>query len=356
MNMVQIGIILAANPLAALLLEIPTGAIADLYGRKFSVILGYILLGILFTSIFFFSNFYPLLLISFLIGASNTLTTGSYDAWVVDLVKEKGIKVNTYFSKKISLYNLAFVFSGLIGAFLVARFGLKIIWPASGAALFMSAFFVFFGKEKHIREKLEIKESFAKLSEQVKTSFSYSYRHPVLFYLIIISFILGISGTLEGLISWTPFLKSFGFPDYGFGYLWSVFGFLGVIAPLASQKFSEKGRERKFLISMAFLTLIYGFFVLFSQSLILLLVILLVGSFLLDFELPVWRTYFHKFIPSKTRATIGSLQSLVFSLAGIIALPLAGWMIDKIGARYTIFISCLLMLPVMFLYLMIKEK
>ena len=43
----KIGVLMALAPLAAFIFEIPTGAIADLYGRKISTILGWLLEGIL---------------------------------------------------------------------------------------------------------------------------------------------------------------------------------------------------------------------------------------------------------------------------------------------------------------------
>ena len=54
----QIGILLAIYPLTSLIFEIPTGAIADLYGRKFSVLFGYFIEGICMLGLFFFENYF----------------------------------------------------------------------------------------------------------------------------------------------------------------------------------------------------------------------------------------------------------------------------------------------------------
>jgi len=50
-------------PLFALLFEIPTGAIADIYGRKFSVLLRIILQGIIIFFMFVSSDFYIIALL-----------------------------------------------------------------------------------------------------------------------------------------------------------------------------------------------------------------------------------------------------------------------------------------------------
>lgn len=63
-----------------------------------------------------------------------------------------------------------------------------------------------------------------------------------------------------------------------------------------------------------------------------------------------------KFIPTSMRATVLSVQSTVYSLAGVIALPIGGVLIDKFGALNVIIISALLGIPSIIAYLMIKEK
>ena len=56
-NLLQVSIIVAASQIAVLIFEIPTGAFADLYGRKFSVLLGYFLEGVCMISLFFFRGY-----------------------------------------------------------------------------------------------------------------------------------------------------------------------------------------------------------------------------------------------------------------------------------------------------------
>jgi MFS family permease len=132
-------------------------------------------------------------------------------------------------------------------------------------------------------------------------------------------------------------------------------GLFGVIAPLVSKRFTKLFGEKKVLIATSLLFLAYGFSVVLANSLILLVGLFLFAGFVLDLEAPVWNTYFHRFAPSKMRATITSFSSMMMALAGIISLPIAGILVDSIGGRYTIFIAALLSIPVIILYSMIKE-
>ena len=345
----QIGFLLAAMPLASLIFEIPTGAIADLYGRKFSTILGWGLEGLLCISLFFVSGFYSIAIILFLIGFSGTLVSGSYEAWAVDLA---GKLTNRYFATKQSLYNLAFIFSGILGAVLVARFGISIIWPVSGVALLISVFFLSFGKESFKPEKVKIKESFKRVLKQTKEAINYSYKHPVLFYLLLISTVTVLFSSVNSFLSWTPLLEEYGFPASSWGYIWSAAGLLGVIVPLFSLKVKKM---KKALIFSSIGLLLYCLGVFFSSGLYFAIGMILFFFVLADFESPIWKTYMHSFIPSKTRATVGSIDGLLASIVAIIALPLIGFLIDFLGARTTILASGLLMVICLIFYSRIRE-
>ncbi|HJX49991.1 MAG TPA: MFS transporter, partial [Candidatus Nanoarchaeia archaeon] len=85
----QIGLLFAIMPLVSLLFEIPTGAIADLYGRKFSVLIGYFLEGVAFLSLFFFNNYYLMLAAFAFLGFASTFSSGSKEEWIADLIKKE---------------------------------------------------------------------------------------------------------------------------------------------------------------------------------------------------------------------------------------------------------------------------
>jgi len=82
---------------------------------------------------------------------------------------------------------------------------------------------------------------------------------------------------------------------------------------------------------------------------------MLLGEFFYEIKTPVENIYFHKYIIKKLRATIGSIKSMLISLAAIIAMPIAGYLVDTIGPRYVIMISSVLLIPVIICYWLVKE-
>lgn len=352
----KIGILMAVWPLMSLLFEIPTGAIADLYGRKFSTLLGIFLVGILIMGIFFTTNYWMLLIIMMLLGISETFSSGAEDAWIIDLLKHKKLKIShQFFSKMIGVSRLGLFVSGFLGVFFVATFGLKSIWLISGISYLVYFFILIFVEEHKIKHKVSLEKPFKEIYNQTKKSSKYTYNHPVLFYLFLIAFFGAMGAGFAGFISITPFLVNLNFPEYAFGYLFSFMALAGIFSPLLSNLFIKKTTEKNLLIFSSFITLLLGFLILFANNLIFALSIIFVSMMAWDFKFPIRESYFHKFMPSKMRATIGSSRAMILSLAGIISLPLAGILVDQIGARLTIFISSLFMIPIIIFYLIIKE-
>ncbi|MDD5192381.1 MAG: MFS transporter [Candidatus Nanoarchaeia archaeon] len=356
-SLFQIGLIAAASGLAILVFEIPTGAFADLYGRKMSVLLGYFIEGVCMLSLFFIKDFYWVVLIFGLWGFGATFSSGSKDAWIVDMINKKNKKfIHGFFNKMQVFINLGSFFSGLLGVVIVKYFGISIIWPISAACYLASAVLLaLFAKEIYTTRRIKVRDSFINLKTQTKKSLNYSYQHHVLFYLFIALVIFVFASQLQANISWVPLLKDLGMKDYQFGYLWSAMTLIVAISPIVGIKFLKKGKERNFIVLTIILGAVINLFILFAFNLLLAIPILLLSLFFFFSKNPAAEVYFHRFIPSKLRATVGSVRSMIGALASVIALPIAGLLVDWIGPKYTIFISSLLMIPAIILYLKIKE-
>ncbi len=354
----QMGILLAVWPLTSLIFEIPTGAFADLYGRKNSVLFGYILEAIAIFSLFFFKDFKLMVFSFILFGFATTFSSGSKDAWIVDIVNKHNKKlVHPFFNKMNFFIYTGMIFSGIIGAFFVKEYGLSIIWLiTSFSYIFSVLFLLFFTKESYVKKKSGIMKSISKLKSQTKISLSYSYKHNVLFYLIFAGTIAMFACNLQGSIAWTPLLKSLGMQEYHFGYLWSIMSFVMAISPIFATKFLKKNKERNFIILALIIWIFVSFLVIFANSILIAILIMLFTLFFYSSKGPSEEVYFHRFVPSKLRATIGSVRNMIFSIAVILVLPLEGFLVDSIGPKYTILISAIVMIPAIILYLKIKEK
>ncbi|MBE0670664.1 MAG: MFS transporter [Anaerolineales bacterium] len=114
----QLVLVGTALEISAFVFEIPTGVVADVFSRRLSIIIGYVLMGIGFLVEGFFPAFLPILLAQVIWGLGYTFTSGATQAWISDEVGEE--KANQLFLRATrvglvaSLFGMGFAM--LIGA------------------------------------------------------------------------------------------------------------------------------------------------------------------------------------------------------------------------------------------------
>jgi len=75
--------------ISAFVFEVPTGIVADVYSRRLSIIIGYLLMGLGFLVEGFFPFFAPILLAQVIWGLGYTFTSGATQAWITDEIGEE---------------------------------------------------------------------------------------------------------------------------------------------------------------------------------------------------------------------------------------------------------------------------
>ncbi|MFA4953154.1 MAG: MFS transporter [Candidatus Pacearchaeota archaeon] len=358
LSLFQIGLLTSSMSLSAVLFEIPTGAIADIFGRKLSVILGLFLSGLIVISVFFFKDFYTLLFLFFIWGAVGTLMSGAGEAWVVDLLKHEKRKnlIQEYYIKRHSFFSFAFLIMGVVGALLVKKFGLSVIWPITGGSMLITSFVFLFAKEHFIKKKQKISKHIKELFSHSKKSINYSINHQGIFLMLLGVIGLALIVSLAGDITWYPLLQNLGFKEYWFGYLFSATFALGIFIPYFIKPLIKiSGGYVKYLLIILSVQFLLLFLMGFVNILIPILLIYILFMTTYDFFHPADITLFQKFVPSPMRATIGSFRNMLMSLIAIIFFPLAGFIADKIGPQNTIFIGAFVLIPMIIIYSKIKE-
>jgi len=357
-SLTQIGIIISTIALAMLIFEVPTGAIADIFGRKFSTLLGNIVMIVILVGMFFAKDFYSYLILFFFFGISLTLLTGAQIAWTVDLLKfkRKNKLIDEYFIKRQSFINASLFLSGIVGALIVKYFGLPIIFLITAFGIFLGLIFFLFGQEHFVREKMKIKDHFTNLFSTTKEAIIYSSKHKVISYLMIITFISTIAITFTSQLTWQPFFLEKGFQEHWFGYLFSGAMVLGIFVPYITKPLLKLSKKYKYyLLGVALFMALLLFSVKLFSSLIALIAIFMFYITGYDFKQPVWNSFFQKHTKSKIRATVTSLYSMIGAFVAIIFAPIAGMLADKFGPGNVIFIAGFIMLPTIYFYAKIKE-
>lgn len=88
MNPLQLVLVGTVLEMTILLLEVPTGVVADTYSRRLSVILGIFILGITWTIEGSLPLFWAIIVAEIIRGLGETFLSGALDAWLADEVGE----------------------------------------------------------------------------------------------------------------------------------------------------------------------------------------------------------------------------------------------------------------------------
>lgn len=309
------------------MLEIPTGTVADFFGRKTSMLLGsvvFILAVVVYVS---YPSFYVFLAGETIWAMAYTLNSGANEALVYDSLKIVGHEER---SKKIYSRMEAFKMTGILtGALLgsvLAKYG-ELKMPFIGMIVPLSISVVFIATLKEPPSEGSVKKS--SYSQILKGGIDFFVQHRIL---KILTFDMVVIGSFAFLIIWSyqMLLKEAGIDIVYFGMVHAMMC-VAQIAVLESYSRLENflGRKRRLLVATALITGI-GFVGLgLSNSAWLIVSIIIVTAGFGLSRTPLYISYMNKFIPSDKRATVLSVTSMArnigIGLANLIAAGLAEW-------------------------------
>ena len=117
---VQVSFIYGWRYFVQFITELPTGAIADMFGKKISVILSFICFVICYSLLPFAKNFWDVFLIYSFSGLGNSLSSGATEALIYDsLVQDKKTSQFPSIQTNQNLYyQIGLIMSTLIGGFM----------------------------------------------------------------------------------------------------------------------------------------------------------------------------------------------------------------------------------------------
>jgi MFS family permease len=368
----ELSFAIAAFFIAPFIFEVPTGVIADIFGRKFSVILSLMLMGAGTLLVPFVSGPVVLTALFFFIGFARTLSTGADEAWIIDNLKynKKSNLIKTFFIKAQSFSAAAFVLSGLLSAGLMILLGKDVIfqlpnfsligydllWFVEAGGYFITAIFGLFITEHFIAKKIHPKHLIKQSIEKFKSGFNHSFDNPVIFHLILAAFFMVLAGNIFGIV-YQPFLVGLGVPTHYLGYTMSIIGAIGIFTPfIAKRLFAFIKKEKHYLsfIVGAQAVVIFAAFFIVSPFAGLTLIIILAN--IGGLGQPIERTYFQRHLKSKVRATVVSFESMFIHIGGAIAMLIGGLLADIFGPRITLAASAIFIIPAIISYLSIHER
>ncbi|MEX2245559.1 MAG: MFS transporter [Dehalococcoidia bacterium] len=309
--------------------EVPTGAIADRFGRKTSLTLGSLMFAVA-VFVFGIADSYLIILISYTAwGLALTLQSGADAAILYDSLKRIGReddfqKIN---GRLWALTSLAVLLSILIGAPIAAATSLSFpILLSAGVALIAApvALSMHEPREPHT-------ESHEAYFQTVFQGIRDAWNQPALRYIMLFSGVI-FAATFAPLIFLQPFLDKHGVEVANLGMWQAPVRAAGIISALMTYRFVARAGQRAAFLAMP-LVLAGCYFALAGVDHLWVYAAFLPAGLVAGMQNPVLAEYVNRRIPSERRATMLSVQSLVGSVLIAFMEPLAGVLADQLGLR-----------------------
>ncbi len=326
LNVSQISILLAVWSVPVVLLEIPTGILADHWNRKKMLVIGGLTKAACYTLWYFAESFHLFALGFILWGISESFCSGSEEALLYDSLKEQGLEesFDKVYGTGNFFANLSVALSVLSGGFLAQTIGMKPVLLLSVISMLIAGLLTMVFKEANSftdRQSLTPREQFAQSIKTLKEAVGLCVKNRILLTVISLSILtIGMAGILDEL---DPLIADRYGLSLGFVGLW--IGVRSLLEALGSKIAYRVGAV------LSLLKIQKGFRVIIVLSLISGVCLAMAGWFRTIWLMPVYglfylimasalvlqEDYVQQQIKAEGRSTVHSLISLVYNLYGI---------------------------------------
>ena len=334
LTLTEVMILQSIYSFSVALFEIPSGFIADVFGRKRTIVLSTIFTFIGFLVFSFFGGFYAFAIAQVLVGIGGSLMSGSDSAIIYDTLLETNSKT-TYTKiegRSYAIGNFSEAFAGILGGFLAVG---SIYMPiyVQTSILFFSIPIAFTLIEPTIHKENKLDRSFKAVLEVVKFAM---VDNKKIKWLIIYSSAMGVA-TLS--IAWfaQPFFKSINIPLAYFGVLWAVLNFSAGITSFNAHQLDKKDNNYKMLFYLALAMSTSFIFLGYNASFFGLIFILLI-YLLRGIVTPILRNAINENTTSNKRATILSIRSLIIRISFATSAPILGYIADNYSLAISFYV------------------
>lgn len=342
LSLTQITLLDTPFFLLIVLSEVPTGAIADRYGRRVSLMFGSALFSVA-VFIFGIADNYAIILLSYTAwGLGQTFQSGADTAILYDSLKRAGREdeFQQINGRLWAITSLAVLLAILIGAPIAAAtsFSVPIILSAGiGLAALPFAYMMHEPVEVHAPEH---DRYFSTVAAGIRDA----WRQPTLRYIFLFSSVLVIA-TFTPMVFAQPFLVKHGVDTSDLGLWQAPVRGVGILSALAAYRIVSAIGQRGTFFAMPVSLAIAMFFLAGIDSLWAYAAFLPIGA-IAGMQSPVLATYVNRRIPSERRATMLSVQSVIGSAIFAVMQPVAGILADSLGLRGMYFIFAIATLVV----------
>ena len=351
LTITKIAFLGVAWSIVRIILEVPSGMLADKWGRKKVFAISSLFAVFQIIMIIYASNYWHFIIASILSAVSYSFLSGTNTAIFYDTLKQ--LKKENEFEKLWARQEI-FIQIPLIIAFISSGFLYKFspLLPFQLSLVFLigSLLVVLTFKEPEYYKPIEEVNVFTHFKQSMKFILDNSFLRAILIFSVIFSIGSDLSYGYGQI-----YLKQLALPVVLFGIAYtfkSIFcTIFANVAPLIRKKIDYSGI---FALQMILITILFYFMVLTNNYLVGAICFVLIaiphGMFTVSKT-----SYIHRHIQSHHRATIDSMFSFVIALSILILEPITGYLADLYTIKFP-FLLIAILLTIYSIYYLINGR
>ena len=326
LSLLQIGLLESIFHGTSLLCEIPSGMLADRFSYKTNLYLARLASIVSSILILFGQGNFWIYALAMMVSAwsynfdSGTSTAFLYDSAVEAGQKDRYLQISSFLSGVAEVTRTLgtvvagfFIHGALAWTYLIA-IGLS----------FLSIILIYFMKEPMTKRGRNEVLTFKTIVLQVRKEW---HEKPVLFYWMMT---YQLVGTLMCMFYFYYQQKISDLAGWQVSLVMLIGSGLNLIAVYVASQIGKKWNSNRVFPTLVALTGLALLLVFSGTPFAFLLVYLLTDTLYAVYQ-PIYFNDLQGYLPSSVRATILSINSMLFSLSMIVIFPLTGWLIDRWG-------------------------
>lgn len=325
----QSFILKACYSISIVVFEIPSGYIADVWGRKASIVTGSILgcLGFVIYSIF--SGFYMFMSAEIILGLGMSLISGADSAMLYDTLKDHRAENEfmKFEGRNFSVGNFAEAIAGLIGgtlAYTSIRYPFIAQSVIAFTAIPASITLIEPSNNISLKRKVGLGDIIRVVKESVVTNSALRWN-------LLFSSVMG-SATLAMAWIYPIMMQQLGKNEIEIGTIHTLLNLMLGAVTLFSYKIEQKLKP-KLTVWLSSIGITAGFVLAGLSDFWMLALTLTVFYFSRGIATPVLKDYVNRITTSDVRATVLSIRSMIIRAFFAVVGPLFGFISDHYGLR-----------------------
>jgi MFS family permease len=353
-NLTEVTLIDVAFWIAAALGEIPTGIVADSFGRKTSLAIGAALMGASIIA-WTYAPTVPLIMLAYMgLAIGVTFLSGAEEAFFYESLQLMG-RTSEYarLVGRVSAISLASIALGNLASGLLATIDLKLPFLIAGLSLLLALGIVLTFKEPRSDHQSE-GQARRSYREVLRQSGAIMRARPSLRFSMFYLSLVPMTAVIMETVFLQPQAVALGVPIAGIGMVVMAVQLTNMAGSTWSDRIKARFGEARVLYS-APVFIVSSLFLLAALQVFPALLFVGVIGFVTAVIRPLVLSRIQNEVPDDIRATILSMQSLMFTVLIAIGEPIMGFVADQSGLPAA-YVGLAASLTILIVILLVKSR